>query len=99
MKRRFSESYVKQRATRRRVNFVNSQNVPSVHVINENERVIPYTANSLRDQGLRSTVLINDEDLTVRRTDSLWDAQISRLIVTTINVDSPPNTRLDVLKS
>jgi len=98
MKRRSSESYEGQRATRRRVNSVNSQGVPSVHVVNENERVIPYTANSLRDQGLRSTVLTNGEDLNARRTDSLWDAQISRPIVTTTNVDRPPNTRLDVPK-
>lgn len=54
-----------------------------------------YSANS---KEVRSTVLINDEDLNARRTGSLRDAQISRPVLTTINVDRPSSTNPDVPK-
>lgn len=89
-KRRSSESYEGQRATRRRVHSTNS------HVVDENQRAIPNTASSLRDQGLRPTVLTNDEDSTARRTDSLRESQISRPVETQ-TLEASPRTRI-VLK-
>ncbi len=97
-KRRSSESHGAPRAARRRVNSTSSQGVPSVYVVNEDERAIPETASFPPNQGARSTAANNSQDVNARRTDGLGDSQMSRPTVTTTNVDSSAATKLAIPK-